>query len=100
LITGDLSEDDVNQVEANGIFLATDPDTTEFVYGDDTVNTIHFAQPSLSQFVPGGSGAGAFNPSPPMGVKSTPNDTSAPMGKNTPKNDTGAVLRYAPPPAY
>ena len=100
LITGDLSEEDVNQAEANGIFSAADPDTAQFVYGNDTVNTVYFAQPSPSQFVPGGSGAGAFNPPPPMGLKDSPNNTFSLTGRNTPKNDTGAVLRYAPPPFF
>jgi len=99
LIAGDLSEDDVNQAEANGIFSTTDPDTTKFTYGNDTVNTVYFAQPTLSQFVPGGSGAGAFNPPPPMGLKDTPNNTFVLTGRNMPKNDTGVVLRYAHPPA-
>jgi len=100
LIAGDLSEEDVSQAEADGIFSTTDPDTTKFVYGNDTVNTVYFAQPSLSQFVPGGSGAGAFNPPPPMGLKDSPNNTFLLGGRNTPTDDTGVVLRYALPPAW
>ena len=99
LITGDLSEDDVNQAEAHGIFLATDPDTAQFIYGNDTVNTVYFAQPSLSQFIPGGSGAGAFNPPPPMGLKDTPNNSFVLADRNTPKDDTGVILRYTLLPA-
>jgi len=100
LIAGDLSEEDVSQAEALGIFSTTDPDTTKFVYGNDTVNTVYFAQPSLSQFVPGGSGAGAFNPPPPMGLKDSPNSTFLLGGRNTPKDDAGVVLRYALPPVW
>ena len=68
-------------------------DTAEFGYGDDT---IYFAQPSLSQFVPGGSGAGTFNPPLRMGLKGIPNNIPALTGKNAPKRGNGAVLRYAP----
>ena len=92
-ITGDLSEDDINQAKAHGIFPTTDRDTAEFTYGDDTVNTVYFAQPSLSQFISGGSGAGAFNPPMPMGVKDPPNDPLALTGRHTLKNDIGAILR-------
>ena len=97
LIAGDLSEEDVNQAETLGIFSTADPDTAEFVYGNEPVNTVYFAQPSLSQLVPGGSGAGAFNPPAPMGLKDPPNNTPALADRNTQKNDTGVVLRYAPP---
>ena len=70
------------------------PDTTKFVYDNDT---IYFAQPSLSQFVPGGSGPGAFNHSGLTGRGGAPGNTPAPTGKNAPNRDAGTVLRYAPP---
>ena len=79
------------------MFFTTDSDTAQFVYGNDAVNTIRFAQPSLSQFVPGGSGAGDSNPPAPIGLKNPPTNTSTMAGRNTPKSDTGVVLRYAPP---
>jgi len=69
-------------------------DIAELVYGNDTV---YFAQPSLSQFVPGGSGAGTFSPSPSIGLKDTPNNTPASTGRNATKGNTGVVLRYALP---
>jgi len=96
LIAGDLSEGDVNKAKTQGVYSTTDPDTAEFVYGNDAVKTVYFAQPSVTQFVPGGSGAGDSNPSPPMGVKDPSNNTFALTGRNALKNDTGAVLRYAP----
>jgi len=68
--------------------------TAEFVYDNETV---YFAQPSLSQFVSGGSGPGFFNRSDPTGKKDALGNTPAPTGKNAPKRDTGAILRYAPP---
>jgi len=74
-------------------YLRPDPYTAEFVYSNDTV---YFAQPSPSQFVPGGSGAGTFDPDPPAGVKDPPHNSMALTDRNTPKNDTGAILRYAP----
>ena len=69
---------------------------TEFVYGNDT---IYFAQPSLSQFTPGGSGPGTFDDSAAsIGRKGPPNNnTLALMAGDTPKRDTGLVLRYALP---
>jgi len=66
----------------------------ELVYGNDT---IYFAQPSLSQFIPGGSGAGTFNPSASIGLNGTPNNTLALVDKNATKGNTGVVLRYASP---
>jgi len=65
----------------------------EFVYGNET---IYFAQPSLSQFVPGGSGAGTFNQPELINLKDTPNNTLPLTGRNAPKSNTGVVLRYAP----
>ena len=71
--------------------------TAEFVYNNDTV---YFALPTLSQFVPGGSGPGVFNRSDPTGQMDANGfgNTPAPTGKNAPRRDTGAVLRYAPLP--
>ena len=93
LITGDLSEEDISRAGDPTRSPITDPYTAEFVYGNDTV---YFAQPSPSQFVSGGSGAGTFNPAPAMGVKGPLNNTLAFADRNTPKNDTGAILRCAP----
>ena len=97
MIVGDLSEEDVNRIKyevPQQIF--PDPDSAEFVYGNDTVNMVYFAQPSVSQFAPGGSGPGAPNPQP-MGVGEPLNNTFALTGRNTTRNDTGVVLRYASP---
>jgi len=96
LIAGDLSNEDVIRAVDEGWFFRpgrTTFDTTELVYDSDTV---YFAQPSLSQFVPGGFGAGAFNlsPSASINLKDTPNVSA---GRNPPKSNTGVVLRYAPP---
>jgi hypothetical protein len=59
IIVGDLSKEDVDQAGAQSmIFLqygGITSDTTTMVYNNDTV---YFAQPSLSQFIPGGVGAG------------------------------------------
>ena len=77
LIAGDLSGEEVSWAGSWGSYLITDPYTAEYVYGNDTVNTVYFAQPSPSQFVTGGSGAGTFNPAPVMGVKDPLNNTPA-----------------------
>ena len=69
-------------------------DTTEFVYGNDTV---YFSQPRLSQFVPGGSGAGAFSQTVTIGPKGTPTDNLVSTGKNVSRNDVDVVLRYEAP---
>ena len=92
LIAGDLSEEDVYRAVDEGWFFRpgrTTSDTAELVYDNDT---IYFAQPSLSQFVPGGVGAGAFNLSPSglIGLKDTPNVS---VDRNPPKSNTGVVLR-------
>ena len=97
LVAGDLSGEDLSQAEDLGIFSTTDPDTAELGYGNEAVHTVYFAQPSLSQFVPGGFGAGAFNPPAPMGLKDPSNNTFVLTDRNTEKNDTGTVLRYALP---
>jgi len=65
----------------------------EIVHGNDTV---YFAEPSLSQFVPGGSGAFNNKKLASVGLD-TPNNTLALSGRNAPKRDTGVVLRYLPP---
>jgi len=69
-------------------------DTAEFIYGDDTV---YFAQPSLSQFFPGGYGAGVFNQFTSIGLKEAPSNTLPLTGRNASRSNTGVVLRYAPP---
>ena len=98
LVVGDLTQGDVNQAVNEGSALLDDRitafDTAEFGYGNDI---IYFTQPSLSQFVPGGSGAGTFNPPPRMGLKGPPNNVPVLTGRNAPKRGNGAVLRYAPP---
>jgi len=71
-------------------------DATEFVYDNETV---YFAQPSLSQFLPGGSGAGNFNPVSVI-LAGPKHDAPALTGRNALKSNTGTVLRYAPPPCY
>jgi len=68
-------------------------DTAEFIHNHDTV---YFAQPSLSQFVPGGSGAGTFDQPVPIGPQETLKITLALKGRKAPVTNTGAVLRYAP----
>ena len=95
LIAGDLTEEDIGRAGTWEFYQTADPDTPEFVYGDDAVNTVYFAQPTPSQFVPGGSGAGTFDAPPPVGVRDPPNNTLASTGRNIPKDDTGAILRYA-----
>jgi len=69
-------------------------DTAEFIYGNDTV---YFAQPRLSQFVPGGSGAGVFNQSTWIGLKDAPKNALPLPGRNASRSNAGVVLRYAPP---
>ena len=98
LIAGDLSEEDISKAVDEEWFFRpgrTTSDTAELVYDIDTV---YLAQPSLSQFIPGGLGAGAFNFGPPAltGLKDTPNKIPASAGRNPPKGNTGVVLRYAP----
>jgi len=98
LIAGDLSEDDLNKIEVNGFVpLHPDPDIAEFAYGNDAANTIYFAQPSVSQFVPGGAGPGTID-FWPIGLKDPLNNTFAVAGRNSTRNGTGAILRYASPP--
>ena len=95
LIAGDLSSDDVVQATPSGVQVGgSTPDTAEFIYGNDTV---YFVQPSLSQFVPGGYGAGSFNPPASVILKDPLNNTLALTGRNPLKGNTGVVLRYAPP---
>jgi len=99
LIAGDLSEGDILQAEDNGaFFLSNRPatDTGELVYDGDTV---YFAQPSLSQFVPGGSGPGAFDQSLSIDDlnNTRSNNALAFTGRNATNRNTGVVLRYGPP---
>jgi len=98
LIAGDLTKEDILQMRDNGgFFLSNAPasDTGEFAYDGDTV---YFAQPSLSQFVPGGSGPGAFDQSIFIyDLNHTPNNTLAFTGRNATNRNTGVVLRYALP---
>ena len=99
LITGDLSKEDISKIEQAGRLYTTRtyPDTTEFVYGNNAVNTVYFTQLSVSQFVPGGSGTAVIPDPPPMGVKGPLNNAFALTGRDTTRNDTGAILRYASP---
>ena len=65
----------------------------EFVHD---INTVHFAQPRLSQFVPEGSETGTFvntNQSAPISLENTPNNNPALTGGNTLKSATGTVYR-------
>ena len=93
MIAGDLSEDDLTRAVPYIDEPSPMSDFSEFAYGSDTV---YFVQPSLSQFVPGGSGAGTFIPPAQIGLKGPLNNTLASTGRNTVKGDTGAILRYAP----
>ena len=96
LIAGDLSQEDIIQAEAQlKAFVEYGgriSDTTELIYNNDTV---YFAQPSPSQFIPGGSGPGTFIPASTV-LKVSPNNALASTGRIAPKGDTGTVLRYAP----
>jgi len=100
LIAGDLSTEDGVQAASLPEAWSAVPygksmsDTAEFVYGNDT---IYFAQPNLSQFVPGGSGAGVFDQPTTIGLKGTPNNPLPLTGRNAPRSNTGAILRYVPP---
>lgn len=105
LIAGDLSPDDVsrasNQLGAFQSFAQTwtllpygrsPPDTVEFTEGNDTV---YFAQPTLSQFIPGGSGSGTFdaNKTASLNLRNNPNNTLASL-MDSPQNSMGRLLRY------
>jgi len=100
LIAGDLSSEDIFMAGYLPTGWSTSPygrsmsDTAEFIYGNDT---IYFAQPSLSQFVPGGSGVGTFNESASIGVRDTLNDALPLTGRNAAKSKTSGLLRYALP---
>ena len=99
LIAGDLSKEDQDRAYALPTKWTAFPyggstsDTAEFAYGNDTV---YFAQPIQSQFLPGGSGVGTFNPVSSL-LDGPQNNTLGLMGRNTPKSDTGVILRYLPP---
>ena len=102
MVAADLSSADVGraQIEFDQGWTAfpygrSTSDIAEFIYGNETV---YFAQPSLSQFVPGGSGAGAFNEYSSIILKDAPTHNTLPLtGRGAPRSNTGAVLRYAPP---
>ena len=93
-IAGDLTEEDVNwSYNHLDTFMfsrmssgRSTSDTVKLAYNNEAV---YFAQPSLSQFIPGGSGPGTFNPS------DISNNTLVLSGRDTPKSNTSAVLRYA-----
>jgi len=93
LIAGDLTEEDVATFSPSTLqvgwlpYSGNTPDITKLFYGNDTV---YFAQPDPSQFVPGGSEPGTFNQS------DTSNNAPILTGRNALRRDTGAVLRYAP----
>ena len=97
LIAGDISEEDINKagsLSSTWLPSGGTSDTAEFVYGKDIV---YFAQPTLSQFVTGGFGAGTFNLLASIGLKDTPNNTLALMGRDAPKSYTSVILRYVLP---
>ena len=97
LIAGDLSKEDIDRAGAQRVTLlrygGITSDTAELVYNNDTV---YFAQPSISQFIPGGVGAGTFNTSASIGRGNTQdNALGRASGNRTISNDNGVVLRYA-----
>jgi len=99
LIAGDLSQEDTSWAADNLwafqfgwlSYGRSTPDAAELFYGKDTV---YFAQPSPSQFVPGGSGLGSVNRSASVGLVGASNNTLTLTGKNAPKRGAGAILRY------
>ena len=92
LITGDLSQEDVQwAMPAGSPYRRGTPEIAEFVHNN---HTVYFAQPSLSQFVLGGS---PFNQPAAIGRKDPTNDTLVLMDRNTLRSDTGTVIRYASP---
>jgi len=100
LIAGDLSEEDVDHAAHLLDTWSAFPygrsmsDTAEFIYSNDTV---YFAQPSLPQFIPGGSGVGTFDRfAASIGLNDALNNTLPVTSRNATKS-TGALLRYAPP---
>ena len=106
LITGDLSEDDIDLAKAHGVLPTTDRDTKGF-YGDGPGGDVYFAQPDPSQFTQPDSsqngevfGPGTFNPLPAVGVNFTPGETGGVPDRYTPKSDPGAVVRYTPSDPY
>jgi len=97
LIAGDLSKEDIDRADAQGTSLlqfgGITSDTAELVYNNETV---YFAQPSLSQFIPGGVGAGTFNTSASIGLENTQdNALGRASGNRTISSNNGVVLRYA-----
>ena len=97
-VAGDLSQEDVNRARAQSlnfaIFGGNTFGTTELVYNNDTV---YFAQPTLSQLIPGGSGVGTFTRPAMIGLEDTTNNPLSLTGRNALKSGVGAVLRYAQP---
>lgn len=99
LIAADTSSEDENRAVALSPDWSAFPDgrgasdTVEFAYDNDTV---YFAQPNLSQFLPGGYGLGVFNQSASIDQKDTLNNPLLLTGRNAPKNNAGMILRYAP----
>ena len=100
MIAGDLSKADGNLATSLSTrwsafaYGNSMSDTSEFIYGNDTV---YFAQPSLSQFLPGGYGAGALNQSALTSLNNATSNNLPLTGRNAPRSNTGVVLRYAPP---
>ena len=97
LITGDLTQED-SKWAATRLWAfqfgwlsygSSTSETAELLYENETV---YFAQPRLSQLIPGGFGPGALQPTL-IGLGGTPNNSAALTGSNTPKRDVGVVLR-------
>ena len=111
-IAGDLSQDDVDRANkhlptgfdpAHSSYIhqpptwtlfpygRSRPDYVEFAYGNETV---YFSQPSLSQFIPGGSGLGTFDNHQAASLKDSPTNTLGLLTNgNGPNKAVGAVLR-------
>ena len=79
----------------HAMFDGTTYDTAELVYNNETV---YFAQPTLSQFIPGGSGPGTFVRPATVNLNDTTNNPLVLTGRNAPKSGIGVVLRYASSP--
>jgi len=99
LIAADISSGDENQAVALSPDWSALPDgrstsgTVEFSYDNETV---YFAQPSSSQFLPGGYGLGVFSRYALISLKDDPNNSLLLTGRSAPKNNAGMVLRYVP----
>ena len=57
---------------------------------------VYFTKPSLSQFIPGGSGLGVFDANRTALLKGGSNDTKLALSRNgnAPNDGMGAVVRY------